>query len=198
MIIAFEGIDGCGKSTQIRLLSEALSQRGHDVLSIADPVDSGFGWVIQRLAGRTDIDPTAAAMFFIAAKQQIFARMIEPALPSKIILCDRWIASTIAYQGYGYDRGMQTERLIGETLPPEAWPDLNILMDIEPALGYKRCDDDDRRWIDRVGLPYIQRVREGFHAFASYDMNTTVYRVGEQDTPESIHQAILETVLSLL
>lgn len=198
MIIAFEGIDGCGKSTQVRMLSEALVRRGHEVLTVADPGDSGFGWVIQRLAGRTDIDPSAAAMFFIAAKQQIFARKIQPVLSSKIVLLDRWIASTIAYQGYGYGRGTLIERLVGDTLPPEAWPDLNLLLDVDPVLGYRRCDDDDRRWIDRVGLAYMQRVREGFHAFASYDMNTTICRVQEEDTPAAIHGAILESVLSLL
>lgn len=198
MIIAFEGIDGTGKSTQVRLLAEALEARGRAVLVVSDPKDSGFGWAVQRLAGRKDISPTAAAMFFVAAKFHIYERLIQPAMKSSIIICDRWIASTVAYQGYGYGRGEEVERIISSTLPADAWPDLTILLDAEPEFAYSRCDDSDRSWIDRVGFDYMHRVRSGFHSFSQYDMSTSLYQVSERSDPVTIHQSIIETVLSFV
>jgi dTMP kinase len=198
MLITFEGIDGCGKSTQVRLLEQELQKRGKSVIRIADPLDSGFGWAVQRLAGRSDITPHASAMFFLAAKYQIYEKLIRGQRKNAVILCDRWLASTIAYQGYGHGLGSEIEHTVHAAIPADFWPDMTFILDIDPELSFQRIDDADRRWFQRVGSAYVQRVRNGFLTYAHNEPYISVYHVTEKTDPAQVHQMVLETVLSVL
>lgn len=173
LLIAFEGIDGTGKSTQLQLLAAALAARGYDVLATREPTTGPFGLQIRELfVNRAAVSPAEELELFIADRRQHVAEVIEPALQAgKIVLTDRYYLSTAAYQGAaGFDPVEIIRR--NETFAPQ--PDLAILLVVPPAIGTHRIlalrgeklnafeQENSLRRVaavfDRLETGYLQRV----------------------------------------
>ena len=136
-LLAFEGLDGCGKSTQVAALSRALREADRDVLTTREPTDGAWGRRIREMA-RAGV-PAAAEeelRWFVEDRRAHVAEALEPALRAgRVVLTDRYFLSTVAYQGA---RGLDPERILADSEAEFPLPDLVLLLEVEPALGLER------------------------------------------------------------
>ena len=171
--ITFEGIEGCGKSTQLELLKAWLESRGKQVLSVREPGGTLLGERVRALllnSTEEGMDPWAELFLYEACRAQLVSRVIKPALASgKIVLCDRFFDSTLAYQGFG--RGLDRVKIQGlnSLATGSLVPDLTILVDCPEEVGLKRAwarinaasgAKEDR--FEKEETAFHRRVREGF------------------------------------
>ena len=199
--ITFEGMEGCGKSTQIRLLEEALSARGCRVRVSRSPGGTPVAEKIRtllkvRTAG-DELTPEAELLLFGACHAQMTKHLIEPALErGEILLSDRFFDSTTAYQGYA--RGLDLEMVlkINRFVCGELEPDLTLLLDLDPELGIERSKlraalEDDR--FDSEKMKFHRDVRSAFLTLARE--NPRRFRVIDASrTQEQVHKQIMEAV----
>ncbi|SFI36288.1 dTMP kinase [Jannaschia pohangensis] len=171
MFISLEGIDGSGKSTQSRLLAEALRGRGHDVVLTREPGGSAGAEAIRRLLVEGDPDrwsPETELLLFNAARRDHLERLIRPALARGAwVVSDRFADSTRVYQGATRgDLRDLVDRLHALVIGQE--PDLTIVIDMDPEValtrGLARASGEDR--FEEFGLPFQQKLRAGFLALA--------------------------------
>lgn len=170
MFITFEGVEGAGKTTQIRLLVDRLHQSGRaDILTTREPGDGPLGTELRRLALHPpegiQVAPRAELLIMLADRAQHVACVIRPYLEQGgIVVCDRYADSSVAYQGYG--RGLD----VAEIMRLNSWatdgllPDLTVLLDLDPAIGLAR--QNERSIMEEQSLAFHIRIRAGFLALA--------------------------------
>jgi dTMP kinase len=180
-LITFEGIDGCGKTTQIRLLGKYLSGRGIDFISTREPGGTELGREIRSVlldGAKGSVEPAAELLLYAADRAQHVSRVVAPALEAGVtVLSDRFYDATTVYQGYarGFDLG--TVRQLNEFAAGGVKPDLTLLfdLDVETGLGrtQKRVDETtgistpDR--LDREPLEFHRRVRQAYLEIAALE-----------------------------
>ncbi len=166
--IAFEGGEGAGKSTQEALLAQALCDRGLPVVRTREPGGTPAGERIRHVLLSPEfegLDPRAEALLFAAARGEHVARIIRPALRrGDVVICDRYIDSSVAYQGYGRDLGPRRIRDLSLWATGDLVPDLTIVLDVNPEIGLSRLSNPDR--LEQEPLEYHQAVRAAFLAQA--------------------------------
>ncbi len=166
LFVTFEGPEGGGKTTQIRLLGEYLRARGLAVLVTREPGGSPVSEQIRQviLSKRNlAIAPETEALLFSAARAQIVAELIRPALAAgKIVLCDRFADSTMAYQGYGLGLDLDALRAITRFATGGLTPDLTVYLDLPVEMGIARKRPGEVNRLDQKEIAYHQRVRAGF------------------------------------
>ncbi len=172
--IVFEGGEGAGKSTQARLLARHLSREGYRVVSTREPGGTGLGEAARRwLKTRPGLTPLAEILLISAARAQHVKEAISPALNSgQIVVCDRFTASSVAYQGYG--RGLELELIHGLNKASTGGlePDLTLFMEIPVKIGLARKkggqgDVCERDVFESEAVEFHERVRAGYLAMAS-------------------------------
>jgi dTMP kinase len=202
--IAFEGGEGAGKSTQSRLLAEALRERGLEVVLTREPGGTEGGEAIRGLlldpAG-PGWEPEAEALLFAAARSDHVARLIRPALGRGAwVICDRFIDSTRAYQGGGGGLADEAILALHRVGSGGLLPDLTILLEASPDEIAARLGRRDGGESDRIGgreAEFHARVAEAFRRFAEAEPARFV-RIDGSGPPEATHQAILEAIAPLL
>lgn len=169
--IVFEGVEGAGKSTQIAALAAHLNQLGLTTLRTFEPGDTPLGKEIRRLAMHLR-DPAPAPMaellLYLADRAQHLAQVVRPALArGEVVLCDRFSASTIVYQGFA--RGLDREHVsrMDAIVRAGVWPSLTLVLDCPVELGLQRAHGDDRFHAEK--LDFHERVRRGFLLLAAQD-----------------------------
>jgi len=172
VLITFEGIEGCGKSTQSRLLVESLRAKGHEVLALREPGGSTIAEKIRGLLldpANTAMTPIAELLLYEAARAQMVAEILKPALDrGAIVVCDRFYDSTTAYQGAG--RGLRNVDFttLNRLATTGIAPDLTVLLDVPVEVGLRRAKGGgagDR--IEREPAEFHERVRKGFLTIAA-------------------------------
>jgi dTMP kinase len=171
VLIVYEGPEGAGKSTQLRLLSEWLASRGRDVLAVREPGGTILGDEIRRilLDPGSDIVPAAEALLFMASRAQLVERVLRPAVRAEsIVLVDRFFLSTYAYQGAG--RGIPDDDLVAANRMATRGltPDLTVLLDLPTDEGFRRVarrGAHDR--IEQAATDFHARVTAAFRQFAT-------------------------------
>ncbi len=169
MFIAFEGGEGGGKSTQLVRAAAWLRSLGHDVLETREPGGTPLGQELRRLLLDPDshITPGAEALLYAADRAQHVDTVVRPALEAgRIVLTDRYVDSTLAYQGAG--RGLDATRVITTWATGGLLPDLTVLLDIDPRRGLERAGaraSPDR--LEAASLAFHEAVRAGFLALAA-------------------------------
>lgn len=182
MLIVLEGPEGAGKSTQLRLLTEWLEARGHDVLAVREPGGTVLGDEIRRilLDPGSDIVAPAEALLFMASRAQLVERVLRPALVAgSIVLVDRFFLSTYAYQGAG--RGIPDAELVAANSMATAGlkPDLTVLLDLSAEEGLTRVarrGAHDR--IEQAASTFHVRVASEFRRFATAEWQRQHPEVG--------------------
>ena len=207
--ITFEGLDGTGKSTQMRKLAVALRQSGLKVVETREPGGTATGEKIRKVlldSGTAGLDPRAEMALMFASRAQHIAEVIEPGLAaSAIVLCDRFTDSTEAYQGSGRKLGSAPVLELHRVLCGGLQPDLTILLDSNPHTSLSRArrrnaleakssnrGHDENRF-ERETRAFFGRVREGFAAIAKREPARVVV-VDARGTAGQTHQKILEVV----
>lgn len=201
--ITLEGIEGAGKTTLIQSLLEYFSKKNLPVLLTREPGGSGLGKKLRAIVLNAEekICPAAELFLFLADRAEHVEQVIKPALAEgKIVLCDRFTDSTVAYQGYG--RGMDPQML--ENLNMQATqglkPDLTVLLDLDPETGLARAKrrnaeqnlDVEEGRFEAETLDFHKKIREGFLSLSRKEKRFLV--VNAEESAESV----LQTVLSVL
>lgn len=171
LFITFEGIDGCGKSTQLAHCADWLQSRGHEVLITRNPGGTELGAEIRRILLHHPgfVSPTAELLLYIADRAQHMDACVAPALAAnRIVLCDRYHDSTLAYQGYGRGLCLETITSLNTLATHGRTPDLTFLFDGPPTVLRQRVSA--RGAADRLEsekLAFYERVAQGFRTLAA-------------------------------
>ncbi|MCC6311906.1 MAG: dTMP kinase [Trueperaceae bacterium] len=201
-LVVFEGPEGAGKSTQLAALSARLIAAGYDTLFTREPGGTPAGEAIRRvvLDPTLRVDPLPEFLLYSAARAQHVADVIAPALAAgRDVVCDRFTAASVAYQGYGrgLDLGFVAELNARVTGGLEA--DLTVLLDIDPAAGLARASGraaHDR--LEAAGLAFHRRVRSGFVAQADADGGRRWVRIDAEAAEAVVTEAVWRAVSPLL
>lgn len=199
LFIVFEGVEGSGKSTQARALRQRLASAGISVLSTHEPGGTPIGeQVRQWLKGQHPITPLAELFLFSAARALLVEQVVRPALQAgQTVLCDRYIYSTLAYQGYGRGLDMEAIRQVNRLATRDLLPDLVVLLDLPPDAGLAR---KSRRPLDRFEQEqqsFHQRVRQGYLDLSRQEPERWLVLDASQPR-EAVSSAIWERVSALL
>lgn len=164
--ITFEGPEGAGKTTIIRMVAEELK----DALITREPGGIDIAEQIRRVIldkENTAMDSRTEALLYAAARRQHLVEKVKPALEEgKLVLCDRFVDSSLAYQGYARGLGIDEVLSINQFAIENMMPDLTIYFDIEPELGLERINKNRGREVNRLDLEHLEfhyKVREGYH-----------------------------------
>ena len=207
--ITFEGLDGSGKSTQMRKLAAVLRESGHKVIETREPGGTATGEKIRKVAldsGTSGLSPLAEMALMFASRAQHIAEIIEPGLAAgAVVLCDRFTDSTEAYQGSGRRLGSEPVRELHRVLCGDLQPDLTLLLDSNPHTSVSRArrrnqrasksgtrSHDENRF-EQETRAFFTRVREGYSAIAKREPGRVV-TVDARGTPAQTHQKIREVV----
>ena len=191
MFVSLEGIDGSGKSTQARLLAEAL---GAETVAIREPGGTDAAERIRTLLADpgVELDPLAELLLFLAARADLTERVIRPALEAgRDVVADRFSDSSIAYQGAA--RGLGVGEVIGlcETATDGLWPDLTLLLKVDPEVGLGRAEGEDR--FESEGLDLQRAVAEAYDEIAVIASDRVVV-IDASGSVDDVHARILEAV----
>ncbi len=171
--ITFEGIEGSGKTTQIRLLMDWLRDRSDRVLLTREPGGTSIGEQIRAVLLNpinTEMTPEAEILLFSAARAQIVREIIRPRLKEGwIVICDRFADSTLAYQGYGHGLPLDDLLQITEFATGGLWPDLTIYLDLDVETGLRRKAATPEEWnrMEAQAIDFHKRVRRGYLQLAA-------------------------------
>ena len=207
--ITFEGLDGTGKSTQMRKLAAALREAGHKVIETREPGGTPSGEKIRKVlldSSTAGLSPLAEMALMFASRAQHIAEVIEPALGAgNIVLCDRFTDSTEAYQGSGRRLGSDPVLELHRVLCGNLQPDLTLLLDSNPHASVSRARRRNRRAsksaarshdenrFEQETRGFFARVREGYLAVATREPGRVIV-VDARGTPGQTHERILEVV----
>ena len=192
MFITLEGPEGAGKTTQLRALADFLRGCGHAVVTTREPGGTAIGDQIRHVLHDTAnvaMSPTAEVLLYAASRAQLVAEVIQPALDAgRVVLCDRYADSTMAYQGYG--RGLDRDALAALTAVATGGlrPDLTLLLDldVERGLARRRDEGEEMNRLDLETIEFHCRVRAGYLTLAAAD--PTRWQIIDADRPPAAVQ----------
>ena len=171
LFLCLEGGEGAGKSTQAALLVEWLEGLGHPVLLTREPGGTEVGQVLRRIVLDNDtgeLSPRTEALIYAADKAEHVDRVVLPALADgTVVLTDRYVDSTLAYQGAGREIGIAELEAVARWATSDLRPNLTIVLDVDPSVGLSRFEGADR--IEAEPLEFHQRVRQHFLDLAAVD-----------------------------
>jgi len=167
MFVSFEGLDGCGKTTQARLLAAALEETGVEVVLTREPGGTPLGEQIRDLVLHGDhVAPWAEAALYAAARAQHVEELIRPALArGATVVCDRYVDSSVAYQGAGRELGVEQVLALNLSAVGGLLPDLTFLVEIDIDIALARVGDKGDR-IERAGAEFWPRVVDAYRELA--------------------------------
>lgn len=195
IFITFEGGDGCGKTTQIKLLDEYLRSKGYKTLVTREPGSKGLGVKLREILLNYDgeVSSNCESFLFLADRAQHVDCIIKPALKEGIIvLCDRHTDSTVAYQGYGRGLDLNEIRHLNNIATGGLKPDLTFLFDINVETSQARVGSEKDR-MESAGVEFFERVRKGFLEIAKQEPER-VKVIDAAASIEDIHKKVVELV----
>ena len=205
--VSVEGIDGCGKTTQIRLLVDRLAAMGLPTQLAQEPGGTAVGRRIRSALLDTrnhGIEPMVELLLFFASRAQNLAEVIHPALDAgHVVVCDRFTDASVAYQGYGRGLGFDAVQQLSEIACGDLQPDLTLWLDIEPAAALERVGEREsgrsagKDRMESETLGFFLRVRQGY-AHMHADQPQRIRRIAAEGSVSEVFERVLAAVLPAL
>lgn len=197
IFITFEGSEGSGKSTQSKLLAGYLKRKGHDVLFLREPGGTKISEKIRKILldhKNDSMSSSCELLLYMASRAQVVEEVIKPSLKKgMIVICDRFLDSTVAYQGYGLGVDLGLIRCIGEFAAAGIQPEMTIFLDVPVKEGLKhRRSREDR--IEKRSLLYHERVRRGYLKIARQDQKR--FKIVKLDKEKSVTQGKIRDLIT--
>ncbi len=192
LFITFEGPDGCGKTTQIKLLAEYLEKNGKEVVLTREPGGRGLGEKVREilLNYNGEVSDRCESFLFLADRAQNIDIIVNPAVKQgKIVLCDRHIDSTVAYQGYGRRLDIERINMLNNLATNGKKPDLTFVFDIDVETSMQRVGKEKDR-MESAGIEFHNRVRQGYLELAKQEPK----RIKVIDATKSIEEIHKEVI----
>jgi dTMP kinase len=202
MFITFEGSEGSGKTYQIPLLADFLTQAGYPVLATREPGGTSIGDQVREILSafkNAAMLPRTEILLFQASRAQLVDEVIRPHLAGGgVVLCDRYADSTLAYQGYGYQLELGLLRQVIDFATGGLKPDLTLLLDIDVEEGLRRrTKSGSLNRLDALDLTFYQRVRQGYFELVQAEPRRWVV-IDAGRPPEQVQADIRRVVLERL
>ncbi len=201
LFITFEGSDGTGKSTQIELLARALTEGGHDCVVTREPGGTQTAERIREvlLDKELSVVPRAELLLYLAARAEHVQNVVVPALQAgKMVICDRFVDSTVAYQGYARGFGVEQVLFLNDFAAAGLVPDITFLLDAEPELLEQRINHrGEQNRLDAEGTAFKSKVREGFLNLQAQHPER-IKLINAADTAEKVHLELVAHLSQLL
>lgn len=204
LFVTIEGVEGCGKTTIGKLIVEKLMSDGYEVIYTREPGGIEIAEQIRKVildVNNTNMDPRTEALLYAASRRQHLIEKIVPAIKNnKIIICDRFVDSSLAYQGHARGLGIDNVYEINKFAIDTLMPDLTLLFDLDPRLGLERISANKLREVNRLDLEQLDfhtLVREGFLIIQDREPNR-VKKVDASKTVEEVFNdayALIKTAL---
>jgi len=203
LFVTFEGVEGSGKTTQINMLHAHLLRKNVDVVATQEPGGTRIGEEIRRILlnpAYKEMHPMTETILYAADRSQHFYEVIKPALDAgKVVICDRYIDSTLAYQGVARRIGMEGVQNLNEWITDNLYPDITFLLDIPWRVGLKRLQDR-KKGLDRMegeAQAFHEQVQEAYKTLAKF-FPQRFFILNGADKPENIHHFVMQEVTQLL
>jgi dTMP kinase len=203
LFVTFEGVEGSGKTTQINMLHAHLLRKKVDVVATQEPGGTRIGEEIRRILlnpAHKEMHPMTETILYAADRSQHFYEVIKPALDAgKVVICDRYIDSTLAYQGVARRIGMEGVQNLNEWITDNLYPDITFLLDIPYRVGLKRLQER-KRGLDRMEgevQAFHEQVQEAYKTLAKF-FPQRFFILNGVDKPENIHHVVMQEVTQLL
>lgn len=204
MFITLEGPEGSGKTTAVETAVKKLQEMGYQIVRTREPGGTPISEQIRNVIldkANTAMDSKTEALLYAASRRQHLVEKVWPALKEgKIVICDRYLDSSLAYQGGARNLGIDDVLNINLFATENTWPDLTLLFDIDPSVGLARINSNDKREINRLDLEKIEfhnKVRATFLELAKRYPNRYVI-IDASKSKEEVAKAAMDAILSRL
>lgn len=196
--IVIEGGDGTGKSTQIKLMAEYLREKGFEVIITREPGGVTTAEKIREIILNEEIDPVTEALLFASARREHLKKKVIPALSKgQIVLCDRFVYSSLAYQGYARGLGIENVYKINEPAIEGMMPGLTILLELSPEKGIERINSnrtDEVNRLDLEGLDFHNKVRDGYSKVVEMYPENKYVKIDASQSIEDVFEDIKKAI----
>ncbi|WP_160678811.1 dTMP kinase [Clostridium sp. C8-1-8] len=204
LFIVFEGPEGAGKTTVIKEIESVFKNTNIEYIFTREPGGISISEQIRNIIlnkENTEMDGRTEALLYAAARRQHLIEKVIPSLKAgKVVICDRFIFSSLAYQGYARGLGMEQVMNINNFAIEEYMPDLTLLFDLDPRVGLRRIHSNDEREINRLDLESIEfheKVAEAYHILAqNYDESTII--IDASKSLEEVKDQVINCIMSFL
>ena len=197
-LVTFEGIDGSGKSTQVQLLEQELKRIRVQFITFREPGGTKLSEKIREILldkENIELSSTAESLLFAAARAQLTTEKIKLALgKGTFVICDRFIDSTIAYQGYGRGLDINDLEMINNIATDGLTPDLTFILDINPSKAVERMDTVAPDRMEATGVDYFRKVREGYHQILEQNPDRCI-EINAEQAPKNVFNEINQIIL---
>ncbi|MEJ5257946.1 MAG: dTMP kinase [Fervidobacterium sp.] len=191
MFIAFEGIDACGKSTQIQLFAEYIKKRGFKYTTVREPGGTKLGEKIREILINEDMNSRSELLLFLASRAQLVEEVIKPALKrGEIVIADRFADSSVAYQGGARGLGVEIVQRLNDFATDNVYPNLIFFIDIPVEIAIQRLEKNQKDRIEKEGAKFFEIVRETYLKLAKNNKNFVI--IDGNDDINEIHRRIVE------
>ncbi len=198
LFITFEGIDGCGKTTQIRRLKNFLTEHNYEVLTVREPGGTEISEMIRNilLHSKNQISPVSELLLFNSARSVLVQEIIKPALEQgKIVICDRFFDSTLAYQGYGRGLNLDDVKKCNQIASNGLIPDLTIYLSVSLEISKSRTDRTEFDRFEQAGDEFFKRVINGFEQIA-IDESNRIFKICSEEPIDEVSKKIIDIIIN--
>ncbi len=190
MFISFEGIDGCGKSTQVNLLVKYLTERDIPYIKVREPGGTHLGEMIRGILMNQEMCARSELLLFLASRAQLVESVIKPALKNgKIVIADRFAHSSVAYQGCGRELGPEIVKILNDFATDETYPNIVFYIDIPVDVAMERMKNQRKDRIEKEGKEFWERIRNCYLEMSKSNEKFVI--IDGTKTIDEIHEEII-------
>ncbi|MFA5675496.1 MAG: dTMP kinase [Christensenellales bacterium] len=200
LFITFEGADGCGKSTQLKFLAQFLEQNNVSVVCTREP---GGSPIAEKIRGilldkeNLEMNAVTETLLYAAARAEHVRKVVRPALDAgKVVLCDRFIHSSYAYQGFGRGLGVKLVRRLNKRALDNCMPDITIFINISPERAFERMNELKQR--DRLESESLEFHRRVFNGFIKISKSKGVISIDAKGSKRQTHELIIQKLMPVI